>query len=108
MERKLINDNDPAFTDFLQAGYARVVVPVQPKFTEAILHYLKTKEIWLGEEMPGIDDELYLSIIDEIKSRDGNQEEIAVGEPWETRVPTNLIMLTDIIPAELPGSNTNI
>ncbi len=58
--------------------------------------------------MPGIDDELYLSIIDEIKTRDGIQEEIPVGEPWETRVPTNLIMLTDKIPAELPGWNTNI
>jgi len=100
---KNFNDNDPAFADFLQAGYARVVVPVQTQFTEAVLYYLQSGQIWMGEDMPVIGDELYLSIIDEIKSRDGNQEETPIGDPWETRIPTNFVMLTDIIPAELPG-----
>lgn len=99
-----LSDTDSKFTDFLQAGYARVVVPVHPKFTEAILHYLNTGEIWAGEELPAIDDELYLSIIDEIQEAENNNDGEAVGDPWETRIPTNMVMLSSVIPDNLPGS----
>lgn len=101
---KQLSDTDSKFTDFLQAGYARVVVPVHPKFTEAILHYLNTGEIWAGEELPAIDDELYLSIVDEIKEAEDNNDGIAQGDPWETRIPTNMVMLSKVIPDNLPGS----
>ena len=101
---KQLSDTDSKFTDFLQAGYARVVVPVHPKFTEAILHYLNTGEIWAGEELPAIDDELYLSIIDEIKEAEDNTQGIPQGDAWETRIPTNMVMLSSVIPDNLPGS----
>ncbi len=102
---KQLNDTDPKYTDFLQAGYARVVVPVHPKFTEAILHYLNTGDIWLGEDLPAINDELYLSIIDEIKEAENNTNGIPQGDKWETHLPTNMVMLSDVIPADLPGSS---
>lgn len=101
---KKINDVDEKFTKFLQAGYARVVVPVHPKFTASILHYVETGEIWNGESLPAIDDELYLSIIEEIQEMEDNTNGEEVGDPWETRVPTNLVMITSDIPANLPGS----
>ncbi len=101
---KQLSDTDSKFTDFLQAGYARVVVPVHPKFTEAILHYLNTGEIWEGEELPAIDDELYLSIIEEIQEAEDNNDGIPQGDPWETRIPTNMVMLSKVIPDNLPGS----
>ncbi|MFT6502585.1 MAG: hypothetical protein ACJASQ_002712 [Crocinitomicaceae bacterium] len=101
---KQLNDTDETFTKFLQAGYARVVVPVHPKFTEAILHYLNSGEIWNGQELPAIDDEMYLSITQEIKEMEDNTDGEEVGEAWETRVPTNLVMITSDIPTNLPGS----
>ena len=99
-----LSDTDYSFSEFLKAGYARVVVPVNPKFTEAILHYLNSGEIWMGEALPALDDELYLSIVDEIAQSDSNIDGIPVGASWETRIPTNLVMLTDEIPNDLPGS----
>lgn len=99
-----LEDTDPMFTKFLQAGYARVVVPVHPKFTEAMLHYLSSGEIWQGQDLPGIDDPLYLSIIDEIQEAEDNTYGVEIGDPWEVTVPTNLVMLTSTIPSSLPGS----
>lgn len=101
-----LGDTDQKFTDFLQAGYARVVVPVSPKFTDSILHYLNSGEIWQGGELPTIDDSLYISVVDEIKAAEAREDDEPVGDPWETRVPTNLVMLTDEIPGDLPGSGS--
>jgi hypothetical protein len=37
---------------------------------------------------------MYVSIIDEIRERTGApQGELPVGEPWETRVPTALVLV---------------
>ena len=86
---------DPAYLEFLQAGSARVVVPVRPGFEEAVSYYLTTGCIWRGsDELPPIEDDLYLSIVDEIKERTGgSKNEFPVGDPWETRVPTALVLL---------------
>ncbi|MBK7129042.1 MAG: hypothetical protein IPM74_03550 [Crocinitomicaceae bacterium] len=101
---KQLGDTDQVFSEFLKAGYARVVVPVHPKFTEAMLHYLNTGEIWMGEELPAIDDELYLSIVEEIQAQENNVDGEPIGAAWETRIPTNMVMLTGVIPEDLPGS----
>ena len=98
-------DTDTNFTDFLRAGAARVVVPVHPAYTEAILHYMHTNEIWNGGEPPTLDDPLFISIVDEIKS-DTNADlganlpscSIDSGYPcladeWDVKVPTNLVYL---------------
>jgi hypothetical protein len=101
---KQLGDTDLVFSEFLKAGYARVVVPVHPKFTEAMLHYLNTGEIWMGEDLPAIDDDLYLSIVEEIKAQENNTDGDPIGDAWETRIPTNMVMLTGVIPDDLPGS----
>lgn len=72
-----LRDIDPLFTQFLQAGAARVKVPVRRGFEEAILSYLASGEL------PGTDgvlvnaddygpDDTQLSIIDELKSQQGD------------------------------------
>lgn len=99
-----LDDADPLFSKFLQAGYARVVVPVHPKFTEAVLHFLSSGEIWNGADLPALDDDLYLSIVDEIKAAEDAVNGIDLGDPWEVRIPTNSVMLSSIIPVNLPGS----
>ena len=46
---KSINDTDPIFTSFLQAGAARVLVPTRPGFEGAINYFLATQRIWNGK-----------------------------------------------------------
>lgn len=95
-EKFEVDNPDYNFQQFLQAGFARVLVPVRPGFEVAVNHYLETGEIWEGRgEPPTIEDETYVSIIDEIKEQSGEEldEPIPVGEPWEIRLPTNLVKL---------------
>lgn len=90
-------DLDPIFTKFLQAGYARVVVPVRPAFYKAVMHFLRCPmnkaEIWLGEDLPGPDDPMYVSIADEIKADAGQFTKPNVEETFPIKLPTNLVML---------------
>ena len=102
IDRFVKQDVDPLFLDFVKAGAARVVVPVRPGFEVAITHFIETGVIWGGDgEPPQINSPLYVSIVDEIRERTGApQGEIAVGEPWDVRVPTALVIVRD--GADLP------
>jgi hypothetical protein len=91
--RKLyqLQDADPLFLKFLQAGMARVVVPARLGFEEAAMHFLRTGEIWGGGPVPGIKSELYLSIVDELY---GSLSQLRwESKHWEVRVPTTLTVL---------------
>ena len=105
------DESDPLFMNFLQAGAARVLVPVRPGYEKAILHYLNTGgEIWNGEDVPAPNDPLYVSIIDEIKEADGSfeggEEE---GEPWLSKVPTSLVYLEHQgSPSDLPDYSADL
>jgi hypothetical protein len=91
----LIQDTDPQFEAFLKAGAARVVIPVRPGFEAALAHYQETGEIWMGEEIPDMFSDYYVSIIEEIKARNAAPgEEVQVSE-WEFKLPTTLVMLKD-------------
>ena len=94
VERFTKQEIDPLFLEFLRAGSARVVVPARPGFEVAVTHFLETGKLWGGEgEPPRINSPLYVSIIDEIRERTGAPKgEVAVGEPWDTRVPTALVL----------------
>ncbi|SEW24292.1 hypothetical protein SAMN05421841_1791 [Chryseobacterium wanjuense] len=82
-------NTDPLFRNFLQSGMARVIVTVRPGFEDAVQFYLATGKIWNGGEVPVIGDELYLSIVDEMKEPKGKKE----GKAWLTRIPTTLNIL---------------
>jgi len=62
------DDTDPLFAQFLQAGAARVQVPVRPGFEEALLYFLQTrKKPWEEDDTSfHIDGSLYISMVDEI------------------------------------------
>lgn len=81
--------NDPLFRNFMQSGMARVIVTVRPGFEEAVRYYMQTGQIWSGGEVPVIEDELYLSIVDELRQPEGEK----LGKAWPTRVPTALTIL---------------
>ncbi|WP_185097442.1 hypothetical protein [Chryseobacterium sp. FH2] len=82
-------NTDPLFRSFLQSGMARVVATVRPGFEDAVQFYLATGKIWNGGEVPVIGDELYLSLVDEMKEPKG----IKQGKAWLTRLPTTLNIL---------------
>lgn len=95
-DRIAVEDTDPAFEDFLKAGYCRAVVPVRPGFEGAVDHFLTLGEPWLGGPLPTISSPLYLPIADEIAERlDRPGDEFPEGDPWEVRVATNLVYLRE-------------
>lgn len=72
-------DEDPLFNRFLQAGAARVQVPVRPGFESVILNYLSGVEVWDGDgnfvtTEGGDESDLHLSIISELKHQLGNYD----------------------------------
>jgi hypothetical protein len=98
-----LTNDDPLFLQFLQAGYARVVVPVRLGFEAAVQFYLNTGLPWLGGDLPPVGDEtqnpLYLDVAEEIKNLTGGgysgEIEVPVGDPWEYVLPTTLIQLQE-------------
>jgi hypothetical protein len=107
-----LTDTDPRFIDFLRAGAARVIVPVHPAYDEAMLHYLATNEIWNGGAPPTLDDPLFVSIVDELRSDTGAglDEKLQACSPgsgvpcqvneWTVKLPTTLVYLQE--DAKLP------
>ena len=100
-----LSDPDPMFVDFLRAGSARMIVPVQPSYDDTVLHYLATNEIWNGGTPPTLNDPLYRSLIDDLKADAGTDLDQATAcEPggttypclvdeWELKLPTDLVYL---------------
>jgi hypothetical protein len=92
---------DPLFQQFLNAGAARVVIPVRPGFESAVSYYMITLQPWNGGGLPSINDPTYLPIAQEIADSEGAPEnEIPVGDPWEVTIPTQQVILTG---GSLPG-----
>jgi len=81
--------SDPIFAAFLQSGMARAIIPVRRGFEEAVNYYLETGDIWNGGGLVlDSDDDLYLSIDEELQEVEG-----FVGQEWQTRVPTTLTII---------------
>jgi hypothetical protein len=80
--------SDPLFRSFLQSGIARVIVSIRPGFEEAVMYFMATGQIWNGGQVPAIGDDLYLSIVEELKN-----PTYYIDETWETRVPTTLTVI---------------
>jgi len=53
ISRSTLYDSDPLFTKFLQAGSARVVLPVHPAYNDAIMYFLENGgSVWKGGGKP--------------------------------------------------------
>lgn len=94
-ELVLTQDTDPEFEAFLKAGAARVVVPARPGFEAALAHYQETGDVWLGEEIPDMFSDMYVSIISEIKAANSAPGDEVCVDQWEVTLPTTLVMLKD-------------
>lgn len=85
-----ISDSDPVYERFLQAGAARVQVPVRPGFEIALINFLGIRNVWFGDGtlVSGDSDEgedLYVSVLDEIKEQLGNQAVVGNGRLTVTK-----------------------
>ncbi|HEX9981611.1 MAG TPA: hypothetical protein VGB50_13705 [Flavobacterium sp.] len=83
-----IDNDDKLFRSFLQSGMARIILTVRPGFEEAVNWYMATGQIWNGGQVPTLDDELFISIVQELQTPVGTVE-----ETWESRVPTSLTVI---------------
>ncbi len=109
-EKIAFDDPDPLFNQFIKAGYCRAVIPVRPGFEGAVDHFMTFGEVWNGGPLPAISNELYLPIADELAERlDQLGDEIPHGDPWEVRIPTNLVKLRsdDSLPKWQKDANNN-
>jgi hypothetical protein len=115
LSMKILEDpGDPLFTKFLQAGYARVVVPVRPDFENYLMlfHMFTNLVSSLGCSWnfqpsffgavgisnvfsPAINDPIYISVAQELQSAAGYTEETGpiYGTPYVQKVPTNLVYI---------------
>lgn len=91
--RSNLFDNDPLFTKFLQAGSARVVLPVHPAYRDAILYFMETGAIWNGGDASRLDDSLYIALHEELKAQqDDLANAVTEGDPWQVILPTTLVV----------------
>lgn len=98
---KISSSSDPIFEAFLQSGMARVSLTVRPDFEQRVLFFLDTG-IVPNENMfvPEGKESWYFSITDSLKVL----EKEPVGDSWETRVPTDLVILqSDAAPLDQTG-----
>ncbi|MGC5222616.1 hypothetical protein ACPW96_08455 [Micromonospora sp. DT81.3] len=103
-----ITHPDPDFDAFLNAGAARVQIPVRPGFEALVRHYMETLEVYGGDGLPQMGDDGYLPFIDE--------QAVSLGEPgaevpwppdrpreWDVVCPTPLVLLRPIAEPTLPA-----
>jgi hypothetical protein len=93
---------DLLFTAFLQAGFARVLLPVRPGYDLAVPYLLASGMLWDGPDALAPANRGFVALINDLKAAAGSPPEREVrSEPWDIRVPTSMVMLQD--GAELPG-----
>jgi hypothetical protein len=87
---------DERFTEFLEAAYAQVLVPVGPNEALGVLYFLASGGLWdSGEEWLPV-HETDVALASELKRLSPVQPEPRrIGEPWEIVVPTTLTVLQE-------------
>lgn len=70
-----IEDVDPLFASSLKAGFARVQLPVRPRFEESVRTTFSpdnwSGNEWIGEELPGFESDPVLPIEEELRAQTG-------------------------------------
>ena len=86
---------DPIFENFLRAGSASVAVPVRPGFERTVIFFLKTGLIWGGGYLPLFTSPDMLDVYADVELGTQLDPPEQIGEPWELRLPTSLVMLQE-------------
>lgn len=104
-----LNDDDILYTRFLQAGSARVNVPVRTGFETSMLNYIDANIIWSAEGTlvnteSGQPNLLHISVVDELKSQLNNNSIDGVGR---ISVIEDSAIVTGTGTEFLPGEDEN-
>ncbi|MBT2133627.1 hypothetical protein KK137_04705 [Croceibacterium sp. LX-88] len=99
---------DPDFSAFLNAGAARVQIPVRPGFEAMVKHFMETGEVYEGEGLPKMGDPGYVTFIDEQLTSLGAPGEEIQWPPdnpreWDIVAPTSLLLLRGREETRLPA-----
>lgn len=78
---------------FLQADYARVLVPVRPAMSLSVLYFLTTGSVWLGppELVPVTEQNIQAAFA--VKTEKMDVYKSSESPPWFFEVPTSLLVL---------------
>ncbi|MBJ6128505.1 hypothetical protein [Microvirga splendida] len=102
------NHPDPDFNVFLNAGAARLQIPVRPGFESMVKHFMETGEVYLGEGLPSMGDEGYLPFIGEQLTTLGPPGDEVPWPPdapreWDVIAPTSLLLVRTLADSQLPA-----
>lgn len=102
--------SDPLFEAFLQSGMARLTLTVTPGFEKQVMFFLDKGTVPVSDDfIPGGNEDWYRSIVDMLKVKTeaeqlNDPDEKNRSKPWETRVPTDLVILqSDAAPLNQKG-----
>jgi hypothetical protein len=94
--RAELANGDALFEQFLRAGWSRVILPVTRQYEKAVLGFLATGNIAVGDSTVVIDDPEFLAYLHELENADDLEESpVPEGAPFEIKLPTDLIILQD-------------
>src|SRR5262249_34583921 len=92
LDNVVTDEPDSEFAAFLQAGAARVGLPVRPGYQAALERFMNSGLTPTTDELVNMGSPLWVSLVDQMRRLDGSSgAEEPVGNPWEVRVPTALV-----------------
>jgi hypothetical protein len=94
--RERLQGGDALLTTFLEASWARILLPVDPAHVFAIPYFFASGQLWPGADDLAPTHQETLDLVNEIKQAGPEHEgERRVGEPWTLEVPTAMVLLQD-------------
>ena len=100
VQRQAFTDTDPIFQSFLQAGYARIVVPVSPGMERLALLFSWRPELALRTGASavwalGIENPVHIALATELyhAHRIVKEEDAPIIDSYIEKLPTNLVYL---------------
>jgi hypothetical protein len=96
-DRLQLDDQDAEFAAFLEAGAARVTVPVRKGYESAVATFMTNGTIPSSADILSVTTGLYVPFFVEMMGADGGPDgAVPYGDPpleWEVRVPTTLVKI---------------
>ncbi len=107
LRQNICADNDPLFVNFLQADYARVLVPVSMPNAMPVLYYLSTGEVWRAGRSITPAHINHVNVVDDIIKSEAGRQYIEKESPaWKVTIPTSMYVLQDS--PELPSFSVGV
>ena len=70
---------------------ARVIVPVRPGYEDGAMYLLQNRTVPVGGNVTINDSEIGRAVTQDLN----DQAPTIVGEPWQIRIPTSMVILQD-------------